>query len=270
VTFETGDPAEIKTKLDLLPQTAGSSTYRACGTPPVGFRVFNASYASFRTSLPAGADLEIEVQSRSHPQQAFGLEGGRLRRHVFSTTPNAVGAAALPTTIHTLDLPRAGSAMPETIYADLAQPSFFIPYGEGSLEDLNVDGAIEKVCVTAQLPAPGPASISLDRLRFYAPTTGDKPPAETGLLVGGIIDGRSDTQPAALAFVDLDSGTTTVITLDRGFYLGKVPMTGRYELHLIRASCDAAPPMRALLERNSLDLDLTVEGCAIHRRKAMR
>jgi hypothetical protein len=269
-TFAGPRRGEIATELDLTPRDSVTGKYAACGVPANRLAVFNASYISFESPFHTGdgGELEIDLLIRSHPQQAFGLSGGRLKRHVFSTSPMTVSPGVVGTTVHAIDLPRRETRSGRTIYVDLADPTRYMPASDASFGDINADGVIEMICISAASEAGAPIS-RFGPLRFLSATNSDRDDATTALLVGGQIalpEGLRHA-PAALELSNQASGETTNITLDRGFYVGKVPLPGLYRVRVIHPDCESALPAELLLERDSLDVDLSVKACSIEQGK---
>jgi hypothetical protein len=258
------------TRLALNSASDAPGVLKACAPPSQVTSLFNVTHLAFENPFYASqtaGDLEFELFVRTHPQQAFGLDETRLKRHVFTANPATVEAGAIGTTVHAIDLPRTGGRQPKDVIVDLTRPARYLPAQgstQGSIGDLNVDGLVEKLCVSIKQPA-GASPTAFGPLKFLSPTTSDGPKYPAGLLAGGAIAGAAalQSQPAALRFTRAGSQDAVSMALDDGFYFGKLPGPGFYRVRLVAPSCESSPETDLLIEHDRLDIDLDIAGCAL-------
>lgn len=255
---------DLGASLGMTRVDPSSGAYQACSKPGTPVKLFNVSH--FAVDNPFHADsvsgsLEISISVRSHPQNAFGLPGGVMKRHVFTTDPKSVGATEA-VTVHALDLPRGRKSQPRTVYVDLRMPARFLPGPAPSIERLNVSGTIEEVCarVTFDARPSSNKAMAIEGMRFLGSTNKE---ATSGYVFGGRIAPLAGgaSGPFAVQLRRRDAGPVAIATVGEGYFIGKVAEKGLYEVNLIHPACADAPSTQVLVERDTLDLDLDGTAC---------
>jgi len=257
------------TQLGLGQISPGGEPVQACAKPAQPLAIFNASHLAFANpfhALHGAGDLDVTLAVRPHEQQAFGLGRQPLKRHVFSTRPDAVAAAGAGTVVHAIDLPRDAARQPEDVVVNLALPKRYLPGATPSVGELNLDGVLEELCVNLKLTAGAGGNAALGPLKIISPTLQDAPDKATGLAVGGRVSRAAATapEPAALQFTAEAGRDSQTIALDRGYYLGRLPESGTYRVRLLQSSCSDETPATVLLEQSRLDLDVEIAGCRLN------
>ncbi|WP_421792088.1 tetratricopeptide repeat protein [Hyphobacterium sp.] len=245
-----------------IPLARSDGGWAGCAVPYQQADIFNARFLSFANPFAdaeqSGA-LEIRVTLRPHSQLSYGIETQALVEHVFTSNPaQVIQTSGVSQTVHRFDLPAEGGRQPARIFAPVFMPAAYRPVSDDGV-GLAFAGQVEEVCVRIEGERPADAFGPVEVLQARRDIRSD---AIFAPLIGGQLSGDSAASGALMLEAEAN-GAITVLTASAGYYHGDVPAPGYYRARWISDDCSDSPERLILIQRDRLDLDLTVTGCAL-------